>query len=249
MNLGCFVGVIIEPSKPILSIVSFSIALITLLLLKKTKMSTVLKVSTIYAHLTALIFPFVLYSTHVGCGVTCMSCYSNTLSLVSLALPTTLLLSTIGGLVLMPTFYIFSNRKLLVNNRGILNFINKNSKKMGIDSPKVYAIDSPKPIAFSFRSFVSGIFMSVGIFDILNKKEVESVMLHELYHIKHNASMIKFSNIIIRLFSPLAILANFNHDLNKEEVDADMFVVRTQKTKRYLKSAKRKINKYNSFFT
>lgn len=249
MSLGCFIGITIEPIKAILSAMSIFIALITLLLLKKTKMSTALKISTIYAHLTALIFPFVLYSTHIGCGIACMSCYSNTLSLISLALPMTFLLSIMVGLVLMPTFYIFSNRKLLINNKEILNFVTKNSKKLNIKSPKIYAIDSSKPIAFSFRSFVSGIFMSIGIFDILNRKEIESVMLHELYHIKYNASIIKFSNIIIRLFSPLAILANFNHDLNKEEIAADKFVVKMQKTNKYLKSAKRKINKYNSFFT
>lgn len=248
MNLGCFTGIIIEPAKPTLSIISFFIVLVTLFILKKTKMSTTLKISIIYAHLTALIFPFVLYSTHLGCGATCMSCYTNTLTLVSIALPTTIFLSTLAGLFIIPSLYMFSNRKLIIKNKNILNFVEKKSKKMGIKSPKIYAIDSSRPIAFSFRSFISAIFMSIGIFDILNKKEIESVVLHELYHIKQNSSIIKFSNIIIRLFSPLALLANFNHDINKEEINADRFVIKEQKTSKYLKSAKKKINKYNKFF-
>ena len=93
-------------------------------------------------------------------------------------------------------------------------------------------------------------FLSLGNHPIpnhfLSKKELESVILHEIYHVKNSSSLFKFSTFFIRL-SPLATFTSFIEDLNKEEKDADNFAIKFQNTSKYLNSSKLKIHKYYHF--
>src|SRR3989338_591630 len=242
--LGCFVGITLDGNKIILTAISVSAMLITLFLLKKFNLSTKVKISLIYAHLTALFFPFVLFTTNVACGTFCLACYSNILEMTAISLPTTLILATISGFLVIPTFYIVSSKKMEIKNREILKFLKHYSKKLQLKMPKIYAVNKAEPIAFSFRSFKSAVFLSVGLLDILNKKEIEAIILHELAHIKIKSSALKLSTNILRLFSPLSVLARFSHDSTQEEELADRFAIKEQETSRYIKSAKRKIKEY-----
>ncbi|MBI2578857.1 MAG: M48 family metalloprotease [Candidatus Aenigmarchaeota archaeon] len=241
---ACYAGFSIDPDKLLLMASSLLLAIITLLVLKKSKLSTKSKIGLIYGHLIFLFFPFVVLTTNATmCSFTC-ACTNSLLNLVSLALPTTLLISTVAGFLVIPGFYMFFSRKYEVENFHVVGFVEKHSTRMKIRMPKVYVIDNANPVAFSFRSFKSMIFLSAGLIDLLNKKEIEAVILHELGHLKRKASVLKLSFSLLKFFSPLSLLARFHHDSDEEEAYADKVAIRIQKTYRYLKSAKRKIDEF-----
>lgn len=242
MNIGCLVT-LVDAEKLVLSAVSISIAIIILLALKKSSLSTKSKLFLIYSHLVFLFFPLVLFTTNFACGALCMSCYNKTLNLIFYALPSTLMLSTIAGFVIIPSFYLLSNKRREIKDKGIRRFIAKHSCMLKIRTPNVYAINRAKPVAFSFRSYKSAIFLSIGLLDIMKKKEVEAIILHELAHIKQKASALKLSAYLMK-FSPLSTMARFHHDSTEEEAMADRLAVRMQGTKRHLKSAKRKMDRF-----
>ncbi len=244
MILGCFAGFIIDADKLLLMASSFSFAIIAVLILRKFKFSTKAKVGLIYSHLIFLFFPFVVLTTTAVCSVGCMPCANNLANLVALALPTTLLFSTIAGFFVIPGFYMFFNKKAEIKNTHILRFVKMRSTNMKIKTPKVYIIDNINPVAFSFRSFKPMVFVSAGLTELLNKKEIEAVLLHELGHLKRKASVLTMSVSILRFFSPLSLLARFHHDSDIEETYADKFAIRIQKTDKYIRSAKQKIDEF-----
>jgi len=244
MILGCFAGFVIDADKLLLIASSFSFAILTLFILKKFRLSTKSKLSLIYGHLIFLFFPFAVLTTDAACGISCMPCANNLGNLVALALPTTFLISTVAGFFVIPGFYMLFNKKTEAENIHITRIIKNHSRRMKLNMPKVYIIDNANPTAFSFRSFKSMIFFSAGLIDLLNKKELESVILHELGHLKRKASILMMSVSLLRFFSPLSLLARFHHDSNGEEAYADKFAIKTQKTDRHLKSAKIKIDEF-----
>ncbi len=243
MLLGCVSSFIdlIGGERLVLSSVSVVFAVLILYILKKYSLSTKLRISLIYGHLFFLFFPAALFTANLACGAACMPCHNDMYALAGYALPSALLLTALAGFVVLPAFYIFSNKKRKITDAKITGFVSRYAERMSIKAPEVYAIDKAKPVAFSFRSFRSAIFLSVGLLDILKKKEVEAILLHELAHLKHRSSALKFSNFLLR-FSPLSLLARFHHDAGKEERKADAFVVKEQGTDRHLKGAKRKIS-------
>jgi len=245
--IGCFAGFVIDADKLLLMGSSLSFAVITLLILKKFRLSTKFKLGLIYGHLIFLFFPFAVLTTDVACNAACMPCANNLGNLAAIALPSTLLFSTLAGFFVIPGFYMLFSRKAQIENVHVINFIRRHSAKMKMNMPKIYIIDNVNPVAFSFRSFKSMVFLSAGLMDILNKKELESVLLHELGHIMRTASVLKMSVSLLRFFSPLSLLARFHHDSGEEEMYADRFAARLQKTGRYLKSAKRKIDRFDSY--
>lgn len=238
--IGCFAGFVIDIDKMLLTSISLTLAIFFLILIKKYQLSTKAKVGLIYGHLILLSFPFVLFTTNFACGAMCMPCYGDSaMAMVSYALPSAIAIGTMAGFVVIPSFYIFSNKRQM-KNRELISFVERYSRRMKIKAPKIYVMDKAKPIAFSFKSFRSAIFISVGLLDILSKKELQAVVLHELSHIKEKSSVMKFSSSLFRL-SPLSLLARFHHDTGREEKQADMFAARVQGTYRHVNSAKRKI--------
>ncbi len=244
MILGCFAGFVVDFDKLILIGSSVLLAVVLLVILKNFRLSTKFKLGLIYGHLIFLFFPFAVLTTELACGAACMPCANNMGSLVVLALPSTVFLSTLAGFFIIPGFYMFFGRKTEAKNTHIINFVKKYSTAMKINMPKIYIMDNANPVAFSFRSFRSMIFMSAGLLDVLSKKELEAVILHELGHIKRKASVLTMSFSLLRLFSPLSLIARFHHDSSEEEMQADNFVVEAQKTDRHLKSAKRKMDEF-----
>lgn len=245
MTIGCFAGFMIDLDKTMLTIFALSFAVIFLYAIKNFSLSTKMKVGLIYGHLTLLFFPFVLFTTNFACGAMCMPCYADdAAAMISYSLPSALILATIAGFVVIPAFYTFSNKRRM-KNREIISFVKNYSGRLRIKAPKIYVMDKAKPVAFSFKSFRSAIFISVGMLDVLNKKEIQAVLLHEMAHIKQKSSVLKFSSSILRTFSPLSLLARFHHDTGKEEKEADRFAIHVQGTSRYIASAQRKIKTYS----
>ena len=166
------------------------------------------------------------------------------INLTLLSLPTTLLVSTIVGFVVIPLYYVKTNSQRQIKRGWIINFVKTSSKYLNIKPPRIFAVDKANPQAFSFKHFRSAIFLSVGLFDILNRKELEAVILHELAHIKEKTSALKLSLAFFRVFSPMSILVKFHHEKTDEEKKADKLASSIQKTNRHIKSARTKIRKY-----
>ncbi len=234
-----------ETMKLLAVSVSFVFSGIFLILLKKLSLSSKPKIALIYSHLLALFFPFILLTTNAGCAAVCAACYTDIYQLLSLAVPSTLLLSTIAGFALIPTVFIYSNRKSEITEGAISDFVKSSSRKMKIKQPKIYTLNTSRPVAFSFKNFRSAMFLSVGLFDILKWKEVQAVILHELAHIKQKSSALKLSTFLLRVFSPVSILLKFQHKNTDEEEKADLAAIRVQKTDLYIKSARKKLIEYD----
>jgi len=224
---------------------SFVFSGIFLVLLKKLSLSAKPKIVLIYSHLLALFFPFILLTTNAGCAAVCAACYTNIYQLLSLAVPSTLIISTIAGFALIPTVFIYSNRKSEITEGRVSDFVKSSSKKLKIKQPRLYTLNTSKPVAFSFRNFRSAVFLSVGLFDILKWKEVQAVILHELAHIKQKSSSLKLSTFMLRVFSPLSVLLKFQHKNTEEEEKADLLAIRMQKTDKHIRSARRKLVEYS----
>ncbi|MBI2173122.1 MAG: M48 family metalloprotease [Candidatus Aenigmarchaeota archaeon] len=197
-----------------------------------------MKILAIYSHLLFLFFPVFILSTHTVCGTLCMSCYNNLPALVAYALPSATMATAVTGFFFLPALLrLNGNRKF--RNRWIENFL----WGRGLWE-KIYTIDSAKPVAFSFRGFRSAIFISMGMQEILNKRELEAVILHEIAHIRQHSSMLKISNFVFRIFSPFYIIAGFHHENKREEMEADNFAMKIQGTRKYIKSSKKKVSDF-----
>lgn len=243
----CFAGIIVDPAKILLSILSFTAAFSIIVALKKFNLSNGKKVGLIYSHLVFLFYPLILFTTHTACGMACASmCYNAADSLLNLAilsLPSTLIVSSLVGSVLIPVYYTRSNKKREIKTGWIPKFVKKISPPQ--KRPGVFVLDKAAPLAFSFRHLKSAIFLSVGLFDVLNKKELEAVLLHELGHIREKTSALKLSVVFFRVFSPLSLIVKFHHE-GMEEEKADSFAASHQKTKKHIKAAREKIRRYGS---
>lgn len=245
---ACAAGLGVEYTKLLLIIISFSASAALILLLKMFSMSTKAKIVVIYSHISMLLFPFILFTTNIGCASVCASCYTDVSQLVTLAIPTTFLVSTLAGFVIIPTVFVYSNKKREIKEGKVFDFVKKSSKALRVKQPKIYSINTSKPVAFSFRNFKSAIFMSIGMFDILKWKEAQAVILHELAHIKQKSSALKMSTFFLRVFSPVSILLRFHHNNTQEEKGADFMAAKIQGTDRYIKSARKRIREYEKEF-
>src|SRR3989338_5858302 len=101
MTIGCFAGFVIDYEKMFLIGASLFFAVVMLLAMRKTH-STKYRIAMIYAHLSFLFFPFTIFTTDLACGAMCAPCGgTDMLGIALLALPTTLVFSTVAGFVLI----------------------------------------------------------------------------------------------------------------------------------------------------
>ncbi len=239
----CFgAATIIGADKIILVILSLSLAFFALAVLRKTA-TTRGKIALAYTHLLFLFLPFFLLSVNTTCGMFCLSCHNNMPALMAYAIPASAAAAIVTGFVALPAYFIHSNKKRQLNDKKLVRFVRRHSKKMNIRPPNIYVVDKSKPIAFSFRSFRSAIFLSVGMLEILSKKQKEAVLLHELAHLKARSSAMKVSKTIMNIFSPLSLIVKF-YDGGEEERAADKFSIAVQGTSRHINSAKRKMRAF-----
>ncbi len=235
----CAVLFALDPVKMTIASASAISAIAVFLLLKKSAaMRLKWKVSAIYAHLSLLIFPIIFFALTMHCGADCNTPLTN---MVLYSLPLTVLFAGFAGFVAIPMFFLRTGSELKSGYIG--SFVKAQSKKMNIKAPKIYLARTGRPVAFSFRSVFSAIFVSKKLLSILNKKEMEAVLLHELAHISSKSSVFKVSAFLMN-FSPLSLFNSFGSDLSLEEEKADEFVIKAQKTDRHLMSAKRKMEKF-----
>jgi len=235
---------IIGPDKIFLVLISLTIAFTSLAYLRRTQ-TTKGKIALVYTHLIFLFFPFFLLSINTTCGVFCLSCHNNVPALALYAVPTSVLAAVATGFIFLPSYFIYTNKRRALKGGHLVRFAAKHSSRLRIRPPNMYVVDKAKPVAFSFRSFRSAIFISVGLLEILNKKEKEAVILHELAHIRARSSAMKVSKSILNVFSPMSLIVKF-YDTGKEEEMADDFAIRVQKTSKHINNAKKKMEKFYS---
>ncbi len=191
----------------------------------------------LYAHLGFILAPLFYFAFSINCNLSLVKsilgfCTTIFAKLVLYGLPPTMLATFILGSILVPAFY--KRRGKLTK---LLSFSNL-CRKTKI-SAKLYVLDKAKPVAFAFADFI---FVSVGMFELLSRKEVEAVLLHELYHVKRQSSWSKFTHAFVGRFSPFARF--LLPSILKEEYLADSFARKIQGTNKYLAGARRKVRRY-----
>lgn len=70
----------------------------------------------------------------------------------------------------------------------VYDIVKKVSSKAKVSTPKVYVVDEEYPNAFAFGNYITGkrIGITIPLLRILTPEELETVIGHEIGHIKHN---------------------------------------------------------------
>ncbi len=235
-------GMFTSPLNLKILIISLILSITFFILFRKVE-SIKHKITFLYAHIAFLFLPFITSVFLINCTMPVFNCSTK---MVILGVSFGLLAATALGFIILPYIYGWSNNSRAFTSKHIKNFLAKSCSDLNIKEPKVYTVDDAKPMAYSISNIKPAVFLSVGLCELLTKKEIESVILHELYHIKNNSSLWKFSMNLLGVLSPLSTFVTANSSLEKEEVKADLFAVKLQGTENYITSAKRKVNKINS---
>ncbi len=227
--LDSVVTFVTDPAKMLVVVVSLLLGIAAIIAWKKYNKAWIL-----YTHLFFVLSPLFYFAFSINCSLSLVQgflswCTALFAKFVIYILPPLMALSFIGGYVLLPKIY--RRRAKLLN----IKMFSELCRKTGIRA-ELYLLDRAKPVAFAIRN---RIFISVGMFDILSKKELEAVLLHELYHVKARSSWTKFSAGFVRLFSPVAWFSA--HAIEREERAADSFAARIQRTAVHVNSAKKKV--------
>jgi Zn-dependent protease with chaperone function len=202
------------------------------------------KAHYLYAHLFFLLVPLLDFAIAVPCQIPFVQglltfCSVVITRTVILLVPPALILAVIGGAYVAPVVYRKLYRAKPLHEERFKDL----ARKAGVPGTRFWMLDTAKPLAFSFGKDV---LMSVGMFELLKKKEQDAVFLHELGHVKHQSSAVKFSTWLARFFSPVAHFASLGARIDAEERAADVFAIRMQGTGTYLGAAKRKMYAYCS---
>ncbi len=223
-----------------LTLISFLLALLILLILRDPSLNFRKRSMLIFVHLSLISFPLVLLADSLTCLSAGLDC-PVTLARFGLVLfPISIIISILLGTLLLPNFFMFGTLK----NRKLTEYVRAEARRLGIRFDSVRVFDDQKPVAYSVGGIFPAIFVSVGMLDVLSRKEMEAVLLHELNHLALNAPTLKTFSSILKSFSPFAraIPVSF---VSPAEESADGYAIRRQRTNTYLERAKRKVEKLN----
>ena len=158
-----------------LALLSIILAISFLFLLKYKKSSVRQKLYAVYAHLFFLLSPFVFFAFFRTCQAFFTSCYvpRNVLYISFLGGIT----AGIAGILITPMLFYYHYRKksILIEKGSMKRLVDSYAKKLGLKKTKLFILDAAKPIAFSFNYIKSRIFISLGMMELLSKKEAEAV--------------------------------------------------------------------------
>ena len=224
-----------------LFVLSLTLSSIFYLLFRRTE-NLKRKIYFLAAHIILLFFPFVFSAVFWRCMTPIFNCSPKLLIVFG---PIIGIIAVAFGFIVLPYVYRWSNENQKVQNGPVKDFVACQSRKLEINEPEVYSINNIGPVAYSMTNIKPAIFISVGLFELLSRREIEAVLLHEMYHHKTKASFWKFSGNALRMFTPLAAFSCASEPTCKEENNADDYAVLVQKTNRHLMSAKRKIGNFN----
>jgi Zn-dependent protease with chaperone function len=243
----CVFGFFLDPLKVSLSFISIALS-IWFFVLMKNAIDPRKKARLIYAHLFTAIFPIAYYMFTNGCMNTWGMGFCNALKPALTILLVTSISSIVLGYLLTPFMLKVSSKTSQVRDHSLEGFLGAESKKAGIETPALHLIDSAKPQAFCVSILKPRIYVSIGLSDLLSKKEMEAVLLHEIGHLKRQHSWLKFSTYLHKLASPFSVVTNFNPFMSAEEKAADDYAISVQGAARHIESAKSKLSSFESEF-
>lgn len=121
--------------------------------------------------------------------------------------------------------------------------------KNEIAKEQIVLVDSKANLAIAINWIKPKIVISVKVIKKLSTKELEAVILHEFYHLKRKHP---FLLIVSEVASSSLVFLPLLKDLTKKmrtvlEQEADAFVVKSQKTEKYLNLALAQITSRNRF--
>ncbi|HLC32240.1 MAG TPA: M48 family metalloprotease [Candidatus Nanoarchaeia archaeon] len=220
-----------NPEKMTFVVLSLLTSVVLLLLWKYTS-----KTALLYAHLGFALAPLFYFASSINCKLGLIQsllgfCTAIVAKGILYILPLTMIGAFLLGIFVVPRFYLHQGKELKSDS------FSKLCKKTKI-AAKLYVLDKATPVAFAFAD---KIFVSVGMFESFSSKEIEAVLLHELYHVKQNSSWTKFSSGFVHAFSPFASF--FSNSVKQEERKADAFARKVQKMGKYLGSARKKVSR------
>ncbi len=223
--------------EAILALLSWAIATAVFLAWRKVGWSIL-----IYLHLFLLVLPAIVIGLRLTCGLGWYESLSSLCTLMWLKLilyliPMSLAVSFIGGYFVVPQLHFARLRA----KQMALKQLDAVARKAG-NYAQFFWFDSAAPLAFSSRKKV---FLSQGLFEVLSPKELEAVILHEMYHVRSRGDWRKFSLLFNRAFSPFAGFAR-SHGTEADERAADAFAERIQGTTKHVRSARRKILRFEA---
>ncbi len=219
-----------NPEKMFLVVVSVLLSITAIIAWKKYSRPVFL-----YAHLFFILSPLFYFALSINCSMSLLQdalswCTGLLAKFILYIMPPLMAITFIAGYAVLP--YAYKKVAKPLSSKAFRELC----RITGIKA-ELYLIDKAKPVAFTLRN---KIFISVGMFELLSKKELEAVLLHELYHVRSRASWGKFSSNFVRLFSPIAWFSASS--VEHEEKTADAFAVKVQKTAKFLESAKKKVS-------
>lgn len=243
LNL-CLQNFLAFDSNKIILIASIATIIISFYYITKKEIRSRYKILAVYSHIFAILLPITFFGMNMACGGSLiLDCGTRA---VLYSIPLAAIITLITGYILMPLIYIKLNKGKRLTQGNIAKFIDKIAKKEGLGEIKTYLVDSAEPIALSYSSLISGqiVIVSAGVFDIFTSKEIESILLHEIGHIKNSSSFYKFSGVLTKFIPHIS--AFFEKGNENEERIADRFAIVHQRTKRYLSSAYEKMKEYHA---
>lgn len=239
----CIFGFFYNPTNVLIAGTSLILSVMFYLFMKEESTPRK-KIFLIYAHLFTLIFPVVFYIYTNSCVATFGLGFCNAWKPLLSIFFMTGLSSIVLGYLLTPLLLKVSPKTSKVVDHEWNSFLGRHAKKEQIREPSLHLFDTAKPMAFCISILKPRIYLSVGLAELLTKKEVEAVLLHELGHVKQQSNWLKFSTYLHKLASPFTTFTDFTSMFVKEENNADSFAIKKQRTKKYLLSAKKKLNEY-----
>lgn len=109
----------------------------------------------------------------------------------------------------------------------------------GITAASVELLDSQEPLAFCRGVIRRRIVLSRGLLSSLSPKELEAVLLHEIYHyVNHHPRQILIGELLARTLFFLPIVKELFAAFGREiEIAADQAAVRVQRSRSFIRQA------------
>ncbi len=185
-------------------------------------------------------FPFSLLALSLGCSVAQLGCAVVLTQVLLLAVPLALVVALVLIRILMPRLQCAGCRSLH-KSHALSRFAVREAKLLGLPlAPKVFLLERQAPVAYCVEDG-SVIVVSVGVLELLSRREQEAVVLHELHHLASNGPSFKALSAVYRFFLPFSS-RSFSKDIDLVEIRADDYAASRQGTRRFLNSARGKFS-------
>lgn len=113
------------------------------------------------------------------------------------------------------------------------------------EKPKIFILDDNEFILFSTTGRDASVYLSKGVMNVLNTKQLQSAIAHELAHIERNKKPLLTAVFILRVlmfFNPIVLLG-FRKIVQEEEMICDDMAVSLTKDPRALSESLKKIHR------